>query len=78
MPPSTTANTQIEVTAMYKPGDEVIYFGDIRKHYGKNGIIINALAANVWKVKLDGGIEVFAKEQDLRAGSWQYSRGLFD
>ena len=63
---------------MYKPGDEIIYFGANRKLYGKNDIIINALAADVWKVRLDGGFEILAKEQDLRAGSWQYSRGLFD
>ncbi len=62
---------------MYKPGNEVIYFGDIRKQYGKNGKIVTELAAGIWKVRLDGGLEILAKEQDLRAGSWQYSRGLF-
>ena len=69
---------KFEVIAMCKPGDEIIYFGETKKLYGLNGKIIAELTAGIWRVKLDGGFEILAKEQDLRAGSWQYSRGLFD
>ena len=63
---------------MYKPGDEVIYFGANSKQYGKNGKIVTELTAGIWRVRLDGGLEILASEQDLKAGSWCYARGLFD
>jgi hypothetical protein len=63
---------------MYKPGDEVIYFGSNQKMYGENGVIVCKIATGIWKVGFDGGVELFAGEQELKEGSWSYKRGLFD
>jgi hypothetical protein len=66
------------VITMYKPGNEVIYFGGNKKYYGENAIIVDKLAIGIWKVRVDGGVELFARETELKEGSWSYKKGLFD
>ena len=39
MPQSTTADGQIEVISMLKPGTQIIYFGPHKPWYGRSGVV---------------------------------------
>lgn len=54
------------MTTMYKPGDEVIYYGGHTKLYGHLGTIISKFGSNGWRVRLEDGHDIFATEDDLQ------------
>ena len=51
---------------MYKPGDEVIYYGSNARLYGHLGTIISKFGSDGWRVRLEDGHDIFAAESDLQ------------
>lgn len=50
---------------MFKVGDRIVYFGNLRKLYKRRGVIQDRFDSNRWRVQLDGGVIVFAADKDL-------------